>query len=247
MGFFKRIFGTKKTPFNYGVFKTDIHSHLIPGIDDGSQNMEESISLLRKFKELGYKKVITTPHVMSDFYQNTPEIILSGLEKVRERLKEEKLNIEIEAAAEYYYDEFLLQKLVKKEVLTFADNHLLFEFSFTAKPTNVNELIFTLKTNDYKPVLAHFERYPYFFNEGLAKAEEYRDQGVLIQINLTSLACHYGKKVADQAQLLIDHNLVDVVGSDCHRIDHLAIMEDNNTNEYLHKLGEMDLLNKRIN
>ena len=246
MGFLKHFFGSKLPPFDYGVFNTDIHSHLIPEIDDGSQSMDETISLLRKFKEMGYKKVITTPHVMSDYYQNTPEIILGGLEKVRTKIREMSLDIEIDAAAEYYYDEFLIQKILNKEVLTFAGDYLLFEFSFTAKPTNVSELIFTLKTNDYKPILAHFERYPYYFNDGLEKAKEFRDQGVLIQLNLTSLAGHYGKKVVEQAQMLVDNGLVDVVGSDCHRIDHLNMMEDNNTNEYLHKLGEMDLLNKRV-
>ena len=113
MGFLSNLFSKKEVllPNDLSVLKTDMHSHLIPGIDDGSQSMDETIAMLAKFKELGYKKIITTPHVMSDFYRNTPEIILGGLAEVREELKRINLDIEIEAAAEYYFDETLFNTL----------------------------------------------------------------------------------------------------------------------------------------
>ena len=239
-------FKQKKDPFDFSIFGTDVHSHLIPGIDDGSQSMEETIGLLQKFVELGYKKVITTPHIMADYYKNDSTTILSGLKKVREEIKNIGLPIEIDAAAEYYYDEFLISKIKNKEILTFGNNHVLFEFSFNSPPNNIEDLIFTLKTNDYIPVLAHFERYGYFLNEGVEKAKEFREKGVLIQLNLTSLTGHYGKKIMQQAEALVNENLVDLVGSDCHRMDHLAIMESNKTNQFYHKLGKQDLLNKRL-
>jgi tyrosine-protein phosphatase YwqE len=93
MGLFNRIFSKKELtiePINLSFLRNDIHSHLIPGIDDGSPDMETTIILLKKFIDLGYKKVITTPHVMSDYYKNNPEIILSGLNNVRKEIKKQK-------------------------------------------------------------------------------------------------------------------------------------------------------------
>jgi len=108
----------QRIPLDLSVLKTDMHSHLIPGIDDGCKTIDDTIAILYKFKELGYKKIITTPHIMSDFYRNNSEIILSGLEKVREEIKRINLDIEIEAAAEYYFDE-TLASLIKLIFLLF--------------------------------------------------------------------------------------------------------------------------------
>lgn len=250
MGVLGKLFGKKKEevlpPMDLSPFMVDMHSHLIPGIDDGSKSMEDSIAMLAKFEHFGYKKVITTPHIMSDYYKNTPEIILSGLEEVRKAIKEHNLNIEIEAAAEYYFDESLMDKLKNKEkLLTFGDNYVLFEFSFHSEPNQINELIFEMVTQGYKPVLAHFERYAFLFNR-LDKAKEWRDKGVNIQMNFNSLGGHYGPEVLKQARGLVDNNLVDFVGSDCHRMDHLMILEDNLTKPYFHKLLELDLKNSSL-
>jgi tyrosine-protein phosphatase YwqE len=94
-------------PADLALLGTDIHSHLIPAVDDGSKSLEDSINMIRSFQEMGYKKIITTPHVMSDFYKNTPETILGGLSDVRAELKSQNIDIELEAAAEYYLDEVL--------------------------------------------------------------------------------------------------------------------------------------------
>ncbi len=93
MGFLKDLFQRKGSlPLaDLGVLKTDMHSHLIPGIDDGAKTIEDSIALIKALKELGYKKLITTPHIMSDFYKNTPEIIEKGLMEIREPLKKKVL------------------------------------------------------------------------------------------------------------------------------------------------------------
>ena len=113
MSVFGRIFGKKERLLpaaDLSVLGTDVHSHFIPGIDDGAKTLEESLSLLEAMQEFGYKKVITTPHVMSDYYRNTPEIILRGLDTVREAAMKKGLSIEIDAAAEYYLDFDLEEK-----------------------------------------------------------------------------------------------------------------------------------------
>src|SRR5436190_21493931 len=114
------FFSKKKNPdqkTDYGWLNADVHSHLLPGIDDGSPDMETSISLIRGMKELGFKKLVTTPHILWDMYKNDKAIILEKLEEVRNKLKEEKIEIELHAAAEYFIDDHLAELLEKKEPL----------------------------------------------------------------------------------------------------------------------------------
>jgi len=244
MGLFNRFKSKEVLPkIDLSSFKVDMHSHLIPGIDDGSQSMDETIAMLAKFESFGYKKVITTPHIMSDFYRNTPEIILEGLEKVKQTAKRLNLKIEIDAAAEYYFDETLIEKLEKKErLLTFGDNYVLFEFSFHVEPPQIDKLLFELLSQGYKPVLAHFERYMFLLNTP-EKAKEWREMGINIQMNFNSLGGHYGPEIQKQAEWLVDNKQIDFVSTDCHRMDHLLILEKNLVNPYFHKLLELDLKN----
>ena len=239
MGIFSNLFKKKEVlpPFDLGRFKSDMHSHLIPGIDDGAQDMDQTIAMLAKFESLGYKKVVTTPHIMTDSFPNNPEIILSGLEKVRNEIKKVGINIEIEAAAEYYFDETLMPKIKNKELLTFGDNYVLVEFAFHSPPQFLDQLFFELKTHGYRPVIAHFERYLYYLGK-IDKAEKWRSEGINIQININSLFGQYGPEVQKQAEKLIDEGQFDFVGTDCHRIEHLMILEKNLSSPYLHKIGK---------
>ncbi len=246
MGFLSNLFSKKTLPnADLSVLKADMHSHLIPGIDDGSKSMDETIALLSKYKQLGYKKVITTPHVMSDYYKNTPEIILSGLEEVRSELKRINLDIEIEAAAEYYFDETLFQTLKENKLLTFGGNYALIEFSFTTPPSGVETLFYEMRIGGLKPIIAHFERYQYFFGS-VEQARAWRENGLFIQLNINSLSGHYGLAVKKQAEMLIDAGLVDFLGTDCHRIDHLNLLQNNLNLPYLQKVLELPLLNSTL-
>ena len=239
MGIFSNLFKKKEVlpPFDLGRFKSDMHSHLIPGIDDGAQDMDQTIAMLAKFESLGYKKVVTTPHIMTDSFPNNPEIILSGLEKVKNEIKKVGIEIEIEAAAEYYFDETLMPKIKNKELLTFGDNYVLVEFAFHSPPQFLDQLFFELKTHGYRPIIAHFERYLYYLGK-IDKAEKWRSEGINIQINLNSLFGQYGPEVQKQAEKLIDEGQFDFVGTDCHRIEHLMILEKNLSSPYLHKIGK---------
>ncbi|XOV67099.1 MAG: tyrosine-protein phosphatase [Fluviicola sp.] len=237
----KRLF-----PADLSVLKADMHSHLIPGIDDGSKNMDQTIAMLAKFESLGYKKVVTTPHIMSDYFKNTPEIILGGLKDVQETAKKLGLKIEIEAAAEYYFDDAFIKQLQnKEELLTFGDRFLLFEFSFHEPPGQTEAMVFEMVTQKYQPILAHFERYTYYLGS-VEKARELRERGVNIQVNVNSLTGHYGPAIQKQAELLIDEKLVDFLGSDCHRIEHLMKLEQAASLPYLHKALELPLKNSTI-
>lgn len=245
MGLFGNLFNKKREPFELSNLKIDIHSHLIPGIDDGSRTMEESIAMLAKFESLGYEKVITTPHIMSEVYPNNSERILEGLDNVREHAQKLGLHIAIEAAAEYYFDETLEFRVKEKNFMTFGDGYVLVEFAFHNAPMFEDKLFFEMQMAGYKPVLAHFERYMYYLGS-TERAQELKEKGVRIQMNLNSLTGHYGIEVKKQAERLIDAQLLDFVGTDCHRMDHLMLLEANLSNPYFYKLKELNLLNRLL-
>lgn len=249
MGFFSKIFAKKPRllePANLGVLGTDVHSHLIPGIDDGAKTMEDSLELLQGFIDLGYKKVITTPHIMSDFYKNNPEIILGGLSKVREAVKAEGLPIEIEAAAEYNLDSELEQLIDKGEILTFGDKYVLFELPFSSEPSNLKQVIFKFQTNGYKPVLAHVERYT-FWHGHWDKIEEMLDRNIILQLNINSLSGFYGPGVKRMGEELIEKGLVGMLSSDCHHKGHIQLMKESARRPALHQaLENKKLLNYQL-
>ena len=231
-------------PASLAQLEVDFHSHLIPAIDDGSKNIEESIQMIRKFQEFGYSKLITTPHIMSDFYKNTPETILGGLEELRNELKRNNISIELEAAAEYYLDEYLEEKIKSKTILSFGDNYVLFELPFIAEPPNLASTIFELQTNGYKPILAHPERYGFWY-ASFDKYHEMVDKGVNLQLNILSLIGHYSPETQKIAERLIDENLISFLGSDCHNPHHQNLMEEALSKKYLHKLLDSGLLKNK--
>jgi len=199
--------------------KVDLHSHLIPGIDDGAQTMEESLALLHALQEIGYEKVITTPHIMLDAYRNNREIIMSGLADLRTAAKEDGITLVIEAAAEYYLDDGFLDLIAEGNMLTFAGEHLLFETSYVAKPMQLEEMIFEIGSAGYKPVMAHPERYRYVKDP----EKEYgrlKELGVMFQVNLNSFGGHYGQSAYEKAQYLSKNGMIDLLGSDTHHLKH---------------------------
>jgi protein-tyrosine phosphatase len=246
MAFFGFFDKKSSLPADLSVLKVDMHSHFIPGIDDGAKTMEDSLNMLREMRALGYRKVITTPHIMSDGYKNTPEIILSGLEKLKQAVKNAGIEIQVEAAAEYYFDYDFEKSLPQKNKLTFGNKYLLWELSFMNKPDNINEVVFEMITQGYRPVLAHVERYP-FWQHDFARYEDLMSRGVLLQLNINSISGHYGMPTKKAAEWLIDHDMISFLGSDCHHIGHIAILKKTLTEKYMHKiLASGKLLNAAL-
>jgi tyrosine-protein phosphatase YwqE len=237
MGWLSNLLGGNVPDVDLGVLKTDVHSHLIPGIDDGSVSIEDSLNLVRGLHALGYSKLITTPHIMSDFYRNTPEIILSGLEKVREAVAKEGIPVELEAAAEYYCDHDFERSIDAKNLLTFGGNHVLVELSYLNPSDNFETVTFKLQMEGYKVVLAHPERYPYWY-QSFNKYEELRDKGVLLQINLASITGHYGSVAKRLSERLIENNMVDFLGTDTHKMSHVDVFRKSRKEPFLRRLIE---------
>lgn len=227
--------------------KVDMHSHLIPGIDDGSKSMEESLDLVRRMAGYGLSKIITTPHIMSEYYRNTPEIIGMGLEDLRKAVKQEGISIELEAAAEYYMDEIFLEKVKEGEpMLTFGDNYILVETGFINKPQMLLDIIFHLEMAGYKPILAHPERYQYLIMDKKLQ-EELFDRKLLFQVNLLSLTGFYSKQVKDFGETLLEKGVVALFGTDCHNARYLDMLETLPKNQKVYaKIQNLDLINTRL-
>jgi protein-tyrosine phosphatase len=228
------------------ALRIDIHSHLLAGIDDGVKTVEQAEEIIRHFQQLGYTKLITSPHVISDFYKNTPEIIREKLHELKLHLQKVDVDVEVQAAAEYYLDDYVF-KLVEqdKEMLTFGKKYLLFETNFLTEPLNLKEFVFMATVKGYKPVLAHPERYQYM-HHNIEKAGDLIDRGVLLQVNINSIAGYYGVEIQSVAKKLIDKRWVHLLGSDCHHMQHAKLIGDAQSMKYFQKALSLPILNNTL-
>ena len=217
----------------------DIHSHLLPGIDDGAKDIDNSIELILKMYSYGIKNFITTPHVLGDVYPNSSETIKSKLEEVRKALLAKGyLDIKINAAAEYMLDEQFSKRLEKNDILTLKDNYILVEMSYFNAPMNLYDVLFEIQLKGYKPVLAHPERYNFYHNE-LDNYYKLKKAGCLFQLNLLSLTEQYGKNVQQISNKLLTQNLYDFVGTDTHHKNHLQLLKKIGTDKNLKKIQHL--------
>ena len=212
----------------------DLHSHLIPNIDDGSQSVDQSISMIKQLMDLGYKKLITTPHIHPN-YPNTSQIILEGYNKLQAELIKNELDIELEVAAEYYIDESFMKKVKEGfPVLSFGDKYVLVETSFLNKPIYFESAMFDLMSKGYRPILAHPERYR-FLEGNIEWLLELKEMGIMLQVTLGSVGGYYGSKPEEISKLLMKKKMVDFLGSDLHREKHLPFLEKGLSNKMVQR------------
>ena len=208
----------------YSLVDVDIHSHLIPAIDDGAKDMARSIELILSLKEMGYKKLITTPHV-SDMFPNCSKDILRGYQALKLELEKREIDIELEVAAEYYADKNFEELLNTQDLLTFGEKkYLLFELSYFTPQHDLESLVYDIKLAGYTPVLAHPERYIYL-HDNINKYRDIKSIGVLFQINLTSIANYYSEEVKKNVKSLVLNGMVDFIGSDAHHRQHIKFLK----------------------
>jgi protein-tyrosine phosphatase len=204
---------------------TDMHSHLIPGIDDGATDPANSIELINGLMELGYQKFITTPHVLWDIFKNNKATINPAFESLKSALAENNINVPVKFAAEYFLD-YHVDELIEDEIplLTLKDNWVLVEFSFVSAPLDLKEKLFSLQMSGYQPVIAHPERYTYF-GRTKEKYEELKEAGYFLQVNLLSLTGYYGKIPQEIGMMLVKNKFVDFLGTDLHHTRHLHALQ----------------------
>lgn len=213
------LFKSTKSLKESGIFNgyTDWHSHILPGVDDGVKTMEESIEVLKAYETLGFKRVWLTPHIMED-YPNTT----NGLRQRFEELKNNwRGSLDIRLASENMLDSLFEERLVSNDFLPIGEdgNHLLVETSYYTPPMGMDEMLDRVKEIGYFPVLAHPERYRYMDEMEYLRLKE---KGVLFQMNFVSLVGGYGETARKKAEWLLSKGMIDMSGSDVHRLDHIT-------------------------
>ena len=215
------LFKSSQIQPDLSFIAVDMHSHLLPALDDGLKTMEDTVTFVKELQALGFKKLICTPHILTDVHNNSPETILPRLAEVQQALKENNVDVEIQAAAEYMIDhEF--EQIIKRgdKLLTFGKNFILVEMSYLAPSPNLDQVIFELRVLGLQPIIAHPERYNYYHQQ-FSQYQRLRDMGCWLQVNLLSLAGYYGKQTKKVAEALIKANMIDLIGTDMHHNNHL--------------------------
>jgi tyrosine-protein phosphatase YwqE len=232
-----KLWGKKESgAFDFRLLGADMHSHLLPAIDDGSPDLETSVKLINGLRELGFKKLITTPHVMQGMYPNTRDNILERFNALKDHLGREKVDIEIDVAAEYFLDDNLQRLLANKEpLLTIGNNLVLVEFSMASEPFDFKELLFEMQMQNYQPVIAHPERYIYH-ERNKEFFEDLKIAGYFFQLNIMSLAGAYGKSVNDLARYFLKHQYYELAGTDLHSPQQLVHLHHSSISHGLKEL-----------
>ncbi|MGN6617870.1 MAG: tyrosine-protein phosphatase [Ilyomonas sp.] len=241
------FFKSSKVDADLSFIGIDMHSHLLPGLDDGLKELDQTIAFVKELNTLGYHSLVCTPHILSDLYPNTPDTILPRLTIVREALKENNIPVQIHAAAEYMVDTDM-ESYVKsgKPLLTFGKNYILIEMSYLAASPNIEQVIFELRMKGLQPILAHPERYN-FYHHDFSKYERMKDLGCLLQMNLLSISGYYGKGIKLVAEKLAKNKMIDLVGTDMHHTNHLNALKELATKKEFYKLMEnIDLKNSSL-
>lgn len=206
-------------------YNTDVHCHIAPGVDHGSQNVAESLEMLRAEVDMGISRVILTSHTTAETFENTPETLTASFETLKQAVAEAELPVELHVSSEYRIDEYYNKLFAAGQILPMPGNYLLLENSFVQELIGIDEMMFDVQCKGYHPILAHPERYRYYHMRH-ERYEKLHASGVLFQVNILSLAGYFGAGARDAAMWLIEHNLVDMFGSDMHNMDHAAIIKD---------------------
>jgi tyrosine-protein phosphatase YwqE len=246
---FNFLFKSGKVSPDLSFIGVDMHSHLLPGIDDGLQEIEDTISYIQQLQSLGYKKLICTPHILSDLYPNSRDTILPVLDSVREALAKANIDMPIDAAAEYMIDHSfaeLISSTKKAELLTINGQFILIEMSYLAASPNFEQVVFDLRMLGLTPILAHPERYSYYHHD-FEMYERFADLGCKLQINLLSLSGAYGPSVKKTAELLFKKQMVDFLGTDIHHSKHLELLHKLAAKkEFYEMVQRASLMNKQL-
>lgn len=232
MGIFSKLFGGSKNSETkivglgkLGFLEVDMHNHLLPGIDDGSESVEQSLELIKGLQSLGIKKSISTPHIIQGVHPNTKDTINNAHNQLSQFLKEQESSFELFAAAEHMIDDGLPALLKDDGLCVIPGGYVLIEMSYLAESRSLFQTIFDIQSLGYKPILAHPERYGYY-HMNFDMYKKIKNTGCMLQLNLLSISRYYGVDVKSTALTLIKSGMYDFVGTDMHHDRHLRALKE---------------------
>lgn len=220
----KKVFlPPKPTPILIGEqLLTDVHAHWLPGVDDGAKTMEEGLEIVRALMDLGFKKLIATPHIKKNFFENDPKQLTAVFQQFKKEVQTKGWDVELSLAAEYMLDENFKNHL-ENGLLTLTKDLALIEMSLFQVFQGIEHTLFEIQLKGYRPVLAHPERYTYYHKKW-QQLKRLKDMGCLFQLNISALAGRYGKEVAEAAHFILNKGWYDLAGTDVHHIRQLKEM-----------------------
>ncbi|MFK7050307.1 CpsB/CapC family capsule biosynthesis tyrosine phosphatase [Flavobacterium davisii] len=220
------LFFTKSKPYlkEFTENFIDLHSHILPGIDDGAKNIEDTIQLITTLSDYGFVQFMATPHTFAGYYDNTYESIATNYNNTIKELNKKELFITMNFASEYLMDDHFVSLFKKKEVHTLKEQYVLVEMSYLNAPINLYDILFDLQVAGYTPILAHPERY-LFYHQQFDSYKKLKNAGCKFQLNLLSTVGYYGKEVKNIADQLLKEGLIDFAGSDVHHERHLTAFQ----------------------
>lgn len=223
MGFLARLFGKQELKGFSDIEKTaDVHCHILSGVDDGFQSLADSIKALRRYQELGYRKVYLTPHMNLDTFSGNNEKMLNEHFDLFKKSLPADIDLDIRLAAEYMVNEDLD---LNRDFLTFGNKTVLIEMSYFFESPNIKDAIYQLSLDGYNIVLAHPERYM-FYHRKLSQIESFIDAGCRLQMNILSLTPFYSPGTIEMAEQMLKAGMYSYVGNDLHTLKQLERIEN---------------------
>ncbi len=218
-------------------YNTDVHSHILPGVDHGSQSVEQSLEMLRAEMDMGINRVILTSHVTAITFENTRETLMDAYQKLLQAVSDEGLDIELHLSAEYRMDEYFDKEYKADHLIPMPGNHILLENSFQQELLNLDELLFDMQVKGYRTILAHPERYNYYSRRH-KRYEQLHNAGARFQVNILSFTGYFGEEARDSALWFAENGMIDYLGSDMHNVKHAHIIMDYLNSKEWRKLSQ---------
>jgi tyrosine-protein phosphatase YwqE len=234
---------SSKTKYDFSGLVVDMHSHLLPAIDDGAVSVENGIHLITELQDMGFSTLYTTPHSIKDIHPNTLETLGESFKQIKETVPN---GINFDYSSEYFLDEFFMQNFQENRLRPLPGNRLLIEFSMVSIPFDLEQQFFDIQMNGYQIILAHPERY-LFFQKNPDMLSRLKDMDVEFQVNALSLGGYYGENARQAADKMIKKGWIDFIGTDTHHDKHIqALRKIPDTKAYQHLLDQGNLKNSEL-
>jgi protein-tyrosine phosphatase len=216
------FFSKKSKVADISWLGVDMHSHILPNIDDGSPDVQTSLYFVKSLENLGFSHLIATPHIFKELYPNTRETINAAKEILQKEMDKESISLKLEAGAEYMVDQDFN---LNGALCALDQKYLLIEMSYLSESPGISQTIFDIEIKGYQPILAHPERYTFYFKDK-SRLKRFKEKGCLFQLNLLSILGYYGKDVKQLAEVLLKDKMYDFAGTDLHHDKHLNVLTD---------------------
>lgn len=215
----------KKKANNKLFYSTEVHCHIMPGVDHGATDVQNGLELMRAEMDMGITNLIFTPHVTKSTFENTPDTILPAFDTFKKAITENGINAKVSVSAEYRLDELSLEQIKSNQYIAMPKEHILLENAYQQERIDLDQILFDIQIKNLTPIMAHPERFPYY-GQTKERFTQLHNAGALFQVNLMSFTGYFGRTAKHSAEWLLEHDLIDFLGSDVHNMEHIEVIRE---------------------